>query len=52
MASVGALGTHTTEEFTLPPNVDVRRYSLVDISAEPNDGNAAHSGKSVLRGEL
>jgi hypothetical protein len=52
MASVGALGTHATEEFTLPPNVDVHRYSLVDISAEPNDGNAAHSGKSVLRGEL
>ena len=52
MAAVGALGTRSSEDFTLPPNVDVHRYSLVDISSEPSDGNAAHSGNSLLRGEL
>jgi hypothetical protein len=52
MATLGNLGGADSEEFTLPPNVDVAKYDVVDISAEPNDGNAAHSGKSLLRGRL
>lgn len=32
--------------------VDLKRYNVVDISREPNDGNPAHSGDSVLRGQL
>jgi hypothetical protein len=36
----------------LPPGVDLNRYRLVDVSAEAYDGNAAHSGKSLLRGTL
>jgi Na+-transporting methylmalonyl-CoA/oxaloacetate decarboxylase gamma subunit len=35
---------------TLPANY--RRYKFIDISREPVDKNAAHSGDSVLRGVL
>jgi anti-sigma-K factor RskA len=52
MVTVGSLGTRPTEDFPLPPSLDLRRYSLVDVSAEPDDGNAAHSGHSLLRGTL
>ena len=52
MATVGTLGVTSSEDFTLPPTVDLKRYRVVDISAEPDDGNAAHSGHSLLRGEL
>jgi hypothetical protein len=36
----------------LPPGADLNRYRLVDVSAETYDGDAAHSGKSLLRGTL
>jgi hypothetical protein len=52
MATLGNMAGAKSEDFTLPPNVDVTRYDVVDVSAEPNDGNAAHSGKSLLRGRL
>lgn len=38
--------------FTVPPDLDVSDYSVVDVSLEPNDGNPAHSGVSVVRGTL
>jgi anti-sigma-K factor RskA len=51
LVSLGLLrGRHGT--FTLPPDVDLRRYPVVDISIEPADGNPAHSGNSVVRGQL
>ncbi|MET4639218.1 anti-sigma factor [Mycetocola sp. 2940] len=43
----GASGT-----FSLPDDVDLERYSVVDVSQEPDDGNPAHSGDSIVRGEL
>ncbi len=43
----GAEGT-----FTIPDGIDIARYDLVDISAEPFDGNPAHSGDSIVRGQL
>jgi hypothetical protein len=52
MATLGNMSRQASEDFTVPPNVDVARYDVVDISAEPNDGNAAHSGDSLLRGTL
>jgi anti-sigma-K factor RskA len=55
MATVGTLGSTASfsmDDFTLPPVIDLKRYNVVDISAEPDDGNAAHSGHSLLRGEL
>jgi len=36
----------------LPPGADLNRYRLVDVSAETYDGDAAHSGTSLLRGTL
>ncbi len=32
--------------------VDLRRYRLVDVSLEPDDGNPAHSSRSVMRATL
>lgn len=38
--------------FRVPIGVDLDRYDLVDVSAEPNDGNPHHSGNSIVRGPL
>jgi hypothetical protein len=52
MKSLGNLGQAANEDFTVPANTDLRRYDVVDISDEPDDGNSAHSGASLLRGTL
>lgn len=39
-------------DFAIPSSVDLDQYQLVDVSAEPSDGNPAHSGDSIVRGEL
>ncbi|TFB96030.1 MULTISPECIES: anti-sigma factor domain-containing protein [unclassified Cryobacterium] len=38
--------------FDIPDGVDLAQYPLVDVSAEPDNGNPAHSGNSIVRGEL
>lgn len=38
--------------YEVPSAIDVDRYSIVDVSREPTDGDPAHSTDSVLRGEL
>ncbi|WP_439592053.1 anti-sigma factor [Microbacterium sp.] len=38
--------------FPIPDGVDLKEYSLVDISVEPVDGDPAHSGDSIVRGAL
>jgi hypothetical protein len=38
--------------FDVPDDVDLADYVLVDISQEPEDGDPAHSGDSIVRGEL
>ena len=38
--------------WTLPPDVTLAEYPVVDVSIEPYDGEAAHSGDSVVRGTL
>ena len=38
--------------FVVPEDVDLRDYVLVDVSQEPLDGNPAHSGDSIVRGQL
>ena len=43
----GAVGS-----FTVPDGLDLSLYDVVDVSAEPFDGNPAHSGDSILRGTL
>jgi hypothetical protein len=42
-------GKQTVE---VPPDLDLAQFPLVDVSVEPLDGNPAHSGDSVARGEL
>ncbi|MEU8239093.1 anti-sigma factor [Actinoplanes missouriensis] len=36
----------------VPPGTDLNRFRLVDVSDEPHDGDATHSGQSLLRGTL
>ena len=51
LVSLGELdGTEGT--FVVPADVDLRDYVLVDVSQEPMDGDPAHSGDSIVRGEL
>ncbi|MBD8023318.1 anti-sigma factor [Microbacterium gallinarum] len=38
--------------FVIPDGVDLDEYSIVDISVEPIDGDPAHSGDSIVRGQL
>ncbi|KFF59096.1 hypothetical protein JF66_13640 [Cryobacterium sp. MLB-32] len=51
LVSLGLLNG-TTGRFVIPAEIDLAEYPLVDVSAEPNDGNPAHSADSVVRGEL
>jgi hypothetical protein len=52
--SLGKLGLDARGNYgaqgPLPENLD--RYRFMDVSREPKDGNAAHSGQSVLRGRV
>ena len=38
--------------YEIPADVDRSRFNVVDISIEADDGDASHSGRSILRGEL
>lgn len=51
MLAVGWL-TAPIDRFTLPADLDISRYPIVDISAEAPDGNVQHSGNSIVRGTL
>jgi hypothetical protein len=51
MVPVGVLHTGETD-LPLPDDLDLAAYPLVDVSIEPPDGNPAHSGRSVVRGQL
>ncbi|MCW3493356.1 anti-sigma factor [Microbacterium sp. SSM24] len=51
LVSLGELdGSEGT--FVVPADIDLRDYVLVDISQEPRDADPAHSGDSIVRGEL
>lgn len=39
-------------EFDLPAGVDLAEFPIVDVSLEPFDGDPAHSGDSIVRGQL
>ncbi|NYF10462.1 hypothetical protein HDC94_001618 [Leifsonia sp. AK011] len=49
-----SLGTVEGNSGTLPipAGVDLSVYDLVDVSAEPLDGDPSHSGDSIVRGQL
>lgn len=38
--------------FSVPEDLDLDEFDVVDVSVEPDDGNPDHSGDSVLRGSL
>lgn len=38
--------------YEVPPGLDPTTHFVVDISIEPRDGDANHSGQSILRGTL
>ncbi|MDG6105989.1 anti-sigma factor [Dactylosporangium aurantiacum] len=52
MQALGVMGAKADQELTVPGSLDLRKFNIVDISAEPHDGDATHSGKSLLRGTL
>jgi anti-sigma-K factor RskA len=49
-----SLGTAAgeTATFAIPDGLDLSTYDLVDVSAEPYDGDPNHSGNSIVRGQL
>lgn len=50
LVSLGPVRSDGT--YDLPPDLDPRQFPVVDVSVEPLDGDPAHSGDSVLRGQL
>jgi len=52
MVAVGNLTDRSDAVLPVPPGTDLNRYRLVDVSDEQHDGDAAHSGHSLLRGTL
>ncbi|MGI9597146.1 MAG: anti-sigma factor domain-containing protein [Acidimicrobiales bacterium] len=50
LRSLGPVAADGT--FTVPEDVDLDQFSVVDVSIELDDGNPDHSGQSVLRGGL
>ncbi|MBG0561389.1 anti-sigma factor [Actinoplanes aureus] len=52
MVALGSLTGAPDVVLPVPPGTDLNRYRLVDVSDEPHDGDAAHSGRSLLRGTL
>lgn len=51
LISLGLL-TGNSGEFVVPASIDLSQFSVVDISAEPLDGDPTHSGDSIVRGSL
>jgi hypothetical protein len=51
LVSVGLLDG-ASGRFSIPAGIDLTEYPVVDVSAEPEDGNPAHSGDSIVRGTL
>jgi len=48
-----SLGVVTgSEDVVVPSSIDTSEYAIVDISLEPDDGDHAHSGHSLMRGTL
>lgn len=51
LISVGVL-VGDSGRFALPEGISTDAYPVVDISEQPNNGNPAHSGNSIVRGTL
>lgn len=51
MVSLGVMDSASTE-LTLPADLDLAAFPVVDVSIEPYDGDPTHSGDSIWRGAL
>ena len=51
LVSIGLLDG-ATGRFSIPDGLDLAQYPLVDVSSEPDNGDPAHSGDSIVRGQL
>lgn len=52
LQSLGRVEVAADGSFTIPEDVDLTEFDVVDVSIEPDDGNPDHSGASILRGGL
>ena len=52
VAPVAVVDRAGSGSYRVPNNLDPASHYIVDISIEPRDGDAAHSGRSILRGAL
>ncbi|MFF0778199.1 MULTISPECIES: anti-sigma factor [unclassified Streptomyces] len=50
LVSVGVLAPDGKATLPVPENIDLREYSIVDVSVQPYNGKPDHSGKSIVRG--
>jgi len=52
MVAIGTLNPGQEGRFVLPTGMDMTSFPVVDVSVEAFDGDAGHSAKSVVRGQL
>jgi anti-sigma-K factor RskA len=52
IASVSMVDADHPGSYQIPDGLDPTTHPIVDISIEPHDGDADHSGRSILRGVL
>ena len=52
LVSLGVVDPADPGSLEVPTGYDPDTYFVVDISVEPRDGDAGHSGRSILRGPL
>ncbi|MEV7243016.1 anti-sigma factor [Streptomyces sp. NPDC093248] len=50
LVSMGVLDPDGKATLPVPENIDLREYSVVDVSVQPYNGKPDHSGKSIVRG--
>ncbi|MFF9060249.1 anti-sigma factor [Streptomyces sp. NPDC014882] len=50
LVSMGVLGPDGRAALPVPDNIDLKEYSVVDVSVQPYNGSPDHSGDSVVRG--
>ncbi|MFF9839158.1 anti-sigma factor [Streptomyces sp. NPDC013740] len=50
LVSMGVLGPDGRATLPVPDNIDLREYSVVDVSVQPYNGKPDHSGDSIVRG--
>jgi len=52
LVSLGVIDPIDPGRLAVPAGYDPNAYFVVDISIEPRDGDASHSGRTILRGPL